>query len=58
MKEIIIDGFRFDNLDAMRYWSHAKSYDPKKKKEEAKYMCVSGTFMGAIKRDGSWNMLI
>lgn len=58
MKEIIIDGFRFDNLDAMRYWSHAKSYDPKKKKEEAKYMCVSGTFMGAVKRDGAWNMLI
>lgn len=58
MQEIIIDNFRFDNMDAMKYWSHPKSYDAKKKKEESKYMCISGDYMGARKYDGAWNMLI
>ena len=58
MDKIIIDGFRFDNLNAMKYWSHPKSYDIKKKKEESKYMCLSGNYIGARKYDGAWNMLI
>ena len=54
----IIDNFDFWNMDAMKYWSHPKSYDLKKKKEESKYMCVSGNYIGARKYDGAWNMLI
>ena len=40
----IIDNFDFWNMNAMKYWSHPKSYDLKKKKEESKYMCVSGNY--------------
>ncbi len=58
MENIIIDGFNFTEMESMKYWSHPKSYDPKKKKEESKYMCVSGNYMGARKYDGAWNMLI
>ena len=53
MENIIIDGFNFTEMDAMKYWSHPKSYDLKKKKEESKYMCVSGNYMGARKYDGA-----
>lgn len=56
--EIIIDDFRFDNIDSMRYWNHSKSYDQKKKREESKYMCLSGDYYGSRKMDGAWNMLI
>ena len=56
--EIIVDNFRFDNIDSMRYWSHPKSYDQKKKREESKYMCLSGDYYGSRKMDGAWNMLI
>lgn len=58
MDKIIIDGFSFDNMESMKYWSHPKSYDIKKKKEESKYMCISGDYIGARKYDGAWNMLI
>lgn len=58
MKDIIIDNFNFTNLDVMKYWSHPKSYDIKRKREESKYMCLSGDFLGARKYDGAWNMLI
>lgn len=58
LAEIIIDGFRFDNMQNMRYWSHGKTYDPKKKKEESKYMCRCGDYYGSRKYDGAWNMLI
>jgi len=57
-KNIIIDNYDFWNIESMKYWSHPKSYDLKKKKEESKYMCVSGNYMGARKYDGAWNMLI
>ena len=56
--EIIIDNYDFWNMPSMKYWSHPKSYDLKKKKEECKYMCISGNFLGARKYDGAWNMLI
>ena len=56
--KIIIDNYDFWDMPAMKYWSHPKSYDIKKKKEESKYMCISGDYMGARKYDGAWNMLI
>lgn len=58
MENIIIDGFNFTEMESMKYWSHPKSYDVKKKKEESKYMCISGDYIGARKYDGAWNMLI
>lgn len=56
--KIIIDNYDFWDMPSMKYWSHPKSYDAKKKKEESKYMCISGDYMGARKYDGAWNMLI
>ena len=58
MDKIIIDNYDFWDMPSMKYWSHPKSYDAKKKKEESKYMCISGNYMGARKYDGAWNMLI
>lgn len=55
---IIIDNFDFWNMEAMKYWSHPKSYDTKKKKEESKTMATSGNYIGSRKMDGTWNMLI
>lgn len=56
--EIIIDGFQFDNMEAMKYWNFPRSYDQKRKKEESKYMCLSEDYYGSRKMDGAWNMLI
>lgn len=56
--KIIIDNYDFWDMPSMKYWSHPKSYDVKKKKEESKYMCISGNYMGSRKYDGAWNMLI
>ena len=56
--KIIIDNYDFWDMPSMKYWSHPKSYDAKKKKEESKYMCISGDYIGARKYDGAWNMLI
>lgn len=58
MEKIIIDNFRFDNMQAMKYWSYPKTYDIKKKRDESKCMCISGNYIGARKYDGTWNMLI
>ena len=58
MEKIIIDDFRFDNMQAMKYWSHPKTYNIKKKRDESKCMCISGNYIGARKYDGAWNMLI
>lgn len=56
--EVIIDNLDFWNMEAMKYWSHPKSYDTKKKKEESKAMATSGNYIGSRKMDGTWNMLI
>lgn len=56
--EIYIDKFEFWGLEAMKYWSHPKSYDIKRKKEEAKNMATSGNFIGSRKMDGQWLMII
>lgn len=56
--EIYIDNFDFWNMEAMKYWSHPKSYDKKRKKEEARNMVFSGLYMGSRKMDGIWQMII
>lgn len=57
--QIVIDGVDFwDEFQAMRYWSHPKNYDIKRKREEAHNMVFSGIYLGARKRDGIWQMII
>lgn len=56
--EIIIDKVDFWNLKPMRYWSHPKSYDEKKKKLEAKSYATNGQYIGSRKMDGFWQMII
>lgn len=56
--EIIIDNYEYWNMPAMKYWSHPKTYDTNKRKEETKHMCICGDYLGARKYDGAWNMLI
>lgn len=58
MDNIIIDGFRFDNLNAMKYWSFPKSYSKEKKKKEASTAANSFQYIGARKMDGFWGMII
>ncbi len=58
MNIIISDVDFWDNFEAMKYWSHPKSYDIKKKKEEARHMIFSGEYIGARKVDGIWSMII
>jgi ATP-dependent DNA ligase len=58
MEQIIIDNYDFLNMSAMKYWSHPKTYDAKRKAEEIKIICNSGTVIGSRKMDGAWNMLI
>ena len=56
---IIIDNVDFwDGFEAMKYWSHPKTYDIKRKKEEAKSYVLSGNFIGSRKMDGFWQMII
>lgn len=58
MIDVIIDKINFTELSPMKYWSFPKAYELKKKREESKYMCLSGNFLGSRKYDGAWNMLI
>lgn len=58
LPEIVIDSVRFDNMEAMKYWCHPKTYDGKKKAEEIKTICLSNEYIGSRKMDGTWNMLI
>lgn len=56
--EIKIDGFDFWNMEAMKYWSHPKTYDPARKKTECRNMVMSGEYLGSRKMDGIWGMII
>lgn len=57
--QIMIDGVDFwDTFEAMKYWSHPKSYDIKRKREEARNMVFSEQYLGARKMDGIWQMII
>ena len=58
METIIIDGFDFTNMPAMKYWSYSSSTPLQKKKIESKNFVLSGNYIGARKMDGAWNMLI
>lgn len=55
---IIIDGVDFWALEAMRYWSFAKTYDANRRKAETKAMVLSENYIGARKVDGVWGMII
>lgn len=56
---IIISEIDFwDSFDAMKYWTHPKSYSIERKREEAKNMVMSGEYIGSRKVDGVWSMII
>lgn len=50
---MIIDNVDFENLDAEKYWSFAKTYKGNKK-EETKNMVLSHEYIGAEKLDGHY----
>lgn len=54
---MMIDGIDFQELEAEKYWSFAKSFkgDPK---EETRNMIFSGNYMGARKMDGAYYRFI
>ena len=54
---MLIDGIDFQNLEAEKYWSFAKSFkgDPK---EETRNMIFSGNYLGARKMDGAYYRFI
>lgn len=54
---MLIDGIDFQNLEAEKYWSFAKSFkgDPK---EETRNMIFSGNYAGARKMDGAYYRFI
>ena len=56
--EVIIDGFDFWNMDAMKYYAPSTSWSAEKKKENAELKIFSGSWMAARKRDGIWMMFI
>lgn len=57
--QIFIDGVDFWNgFQPMKYWVHPKSYDVKRKREEARSMVFGGLYLGSRKVDGIWQMII
>lgn len=54
---MLIDGIDFQELEAEKYWSFAKSFkgDPK---EETRNMIFSGNYLGARKMDGAYYRFI
>lgn len=56
---IVIDNVDFwDGFDAMKYWSHPKTYDAQRKRDEIKAYIMSEEYIGARKVDGVWAMVI
>lgn len=55
--EILIDGFDFWNMEAMKYYSFTSSYSGNKT-EKAKELVMSNKYIGSRKMDGAWNMII
>lgn len=55
--EIFIDGVDFFNLDAMKYYSFAKTFKGNKK-AKAKELVFSEYYYGSRKMDGIWTMII
>jgi hypothetical protein len=56
-ENIMIDGFDFGQMEAMKYYSISKSYKGNKT-EKAKYMTLSGDYIGARKMDGVFSLII
>ena len=55
---IVIDNFDFYNLQPMKYWSFPSSYDVNRRKTEAKGLATSGQYIGSVKHDGAWELII
>lgn len=55
---IIIDGFDFWNMEAMKYFAPSTSWSTEKKKENAEQKIFSGSWLASRKRDGIWMMFI
>ena len=55
---VIIDGFDFWNMDAMKYYAPSTSWSVEKKKENAEQKIFSNSWLAARKRDGIWMMFI
>ena len=50
--EVIIDGFDFWNMEAMKYFAPSTSWSAEKKKDNAVEKIFSGQWLGSQKRDG------
>lgn len=55
---IVIDNIDFWNIEAQKYYSFPSSYDAARRKAEAKGLATSGQYIGSVKHDGAWEMLI
>lgn len=56
---ILIDNCDFwDEFEAAKYWTIPKSHSKEVAKEEVKTCILSGNYIGSIKRDGIWCMII
>ena len=55
--EVIIDGFDFWNMEAMKYFSPSTSWSAEKKRDNAMEKIFSGEWWGAQKRDGCFYMV-
>lgn len=55
--EVIIDGFDFWNMEAMKYYSPSTSWSNEKKKQNAMEKIFSGEWWGSQKRDGCFYMV-
>lgn len=55
---IVIDGFDFWNMPAMKYYAPPATWDVEKKKENAMNKIFSNQWLASRKRDGAWMMFI
>ena len=55
---VVIDGFDFWNMPAMKYYAPSTSWSVEKKKENAEQKIFSDQWLAARKRDGAWMMFI
>lgn len=55
---VVIDGFDFWNMEAMKYYAPSTSWSAEKKKQNAEEKIFSANWLGSRKRDGIWMMFI
>ena len=53
-----INGVDWINIEPMKYWSFAASYDKEKKRAETETLVRSGNYLGSLKVDGYYQRLI